>query len=63
MQALALGMHASPHSLVPAVGHDRTQASPSQLTVPAVVGLQALQAVGPQFATSMLLTQRVPQRW
>lgn len=61
LHAIAVGMQAPLHSLVPAVGHDATQPRPSQVTVPPVGIWQASHAMGPQVARSLLLTQRWPQ--
>ena len=61
LQAIVLAMHVPLHSLLP-LGHAGTQPRPSHDTVPPPVGAwHAVHDVGPQVATSRLLTQVLPQ--
>jgi hypothetical protein len=61
LQAIALAMQAPLHSLLP-LAHAGTHASPSHVTEPPPDGVwQAAHDVGPQFATSPLLTHLPPQ--
>lgn len=66
LHALAFGMHAPAHSLLP-VGQAGTHARPSQVTDPPPVGAwQAVHDVlslGPQVATALLSTHLPPHTW